>query len=624
MHVTIGEPWVNLLPPPAEISPDNFAPPAEADASPASAQLSEAMTSGYDSYNPAPQSPTLLLNEARTVYLTNLERRAEGLGPIRWNRNLTYASRWFAWDSVENRAGFYCGHQDTLGGWPSDRVPYFGYRGFGGAENAICWGGFLPSPEQAVESWMNSPGHRGNILDPNHREIGLGYYLRQSDLRGYGAQKFGVDPAYRPVIIENEALTTTNSTVQLYIYGTEGFTGIAGANTISTTRQMMVSENPCFVGASWEPYQTQRSWTFSGAPGWRTLYVRHRDALGLTMVSSDTIYFGSDVPLHELDRAMTPLPGNRVRLYHLRNWQYPYVQFSMQWLFDDTHSGFNLWWGSGERVNDSQARGGTAFRLNAGPGEAFAWIADYRFPHKDTPFIAYFRLKVSDNSSPNEVARISVKGGGVEYGPLQLKGTDFTAANQYQHFALPFTFHNNSSDRFLIFQFWRSGNADVFVDGVFIFTVPQPLTGSTMEWQVPFGNYRGQGIWVRYTDGTPTGTSVSPIYEAKTMPLLQTSQSSVGFLKRPSDPPPPPVFVPVVSPCGAAWQATASAPWIQIQQQSGGLSIGVNPTGLGAGRYTGVVTLTLTSNPQDPLVRLPVTLSIANQIYRVHLPLVRR
>ena len=74
--------------------------------------------------------------------------------------------------------------------------------------------------------------------------------------------------------------------------------------------------------------------------------------------------------------------------------------------------------------------------------------------------VAYFRLKVNDNTSSSEVARISVKGGGTEYGPLILHGTDFAAPSQYQEFAIGFTFNTNPNDDFLFFNFWRSGNAD--------------------------------------------------------------------------------------------------------------------------------------------------------------------
>ncbi len=53
------------------------------------------------SASPAPaQTPALWYDEAQTVYLSNLTRRANGLPPLRWNRQLTAAARWFAWDST--------------------------------------------------------------------------------------------------------------------------------------------------------------------------------------------------------------------------------------------------------------------------------------------------------------------------------------------------------------------------------------------------------------------------------------------------------------------------------------------------------------------------------------------
>jgi uncharacterized protein YkwD len=165
-------------------------------------------------YDPTVQTPTLLYDEARTVYLGNLARRDNGIPPLRWNRQLTHASRWFSWDSVENRPGGYCGHQDSQGHWPIDRLPIFGYKGFGGAENAFC---AYVTPEEAILGWMNSSGHRGNLLDPNSREIGLGYYRRVSDGRGYVTQGFGYDVVYPPVIIENEAISTNSPNVNLYI-----------------------------------------------------------------------------------------------------------------------------------------------------------------------------------------------------------------------------------------------------------------------------------------------------------------------------------------------------------------------------------------------------------------------
>src|SRR5690606_18267430 len=91
----------------------------------------------HASYSPEIQNAQLWMQEAQTVYLGNLARRDEGLPPLRWNRNLTEAARWFSWDSVENRPDGYCGHLDTQGGLFGDRALKHGYYGAAGAENAF-------------------------------------------------------------------------------------------------------------------------------------------------------------------------------------------------------------------------------------------------------------------------------------------------------------------------------------------------------------------------------------------------------------------------------------------------------------------------------------------------------
>ncbi len=458
----------------------------------------------YGGYNPSVQSPALFYDEARTVYLGNLARRDNGLHPLRWNLQLTHAARWFSWDSTENRPTGFCGHQDTLGGWPDARALAFGYLGGAGAENAFC--GYV-SPEYAINGWMNSSGHRANLLNPDHREIGLGYYHRDSDGRGYVAQMFGNDTVYAPVIIEHEAPSTSSSNVNLYIYDRSTNGGFAG---LGAATQMMVSNDPSFYGAVWESYSANKAWNLESGLGWREVYVKTRDALNRTMTISDSIYLGENFPIEELAAAQLSTSQSHVTLFNLDEGSFPQVQFSLGWLADDTLGTFNKWWGNGERINDPAAWGGTAYRLYPGNGESFAWVYDTSFI-KNSPMVAYFRLKVNNNTSSSEVARISIKGGGTEYGPISLRGTDFAASNQYQEFALPFTFNDNPDDAFLIFQIWRSGSADVFVDVVSIFSASQPVT-SPLIWAVPGGNYRGQGVWARYTNGS----QFSPLFDADT------------------------------------------------------------------------------------------------------------
>ncbi|HSJ54049.1 MAG TPA: CAP domain-containing protein [Anaerolineae bacterium] len=565
-------------------------------------------------YDPTVQTPALLYDEARTVYLGNLARRENGVPPLRWNRQLTHAARWFSWDSTENRPPDFCGHQDTLGGWPGDRALTFGYLGAAGAENCFC--GYV-TPEYAIEGWMNSDGHRANLLDPNSREIGLGYYRRDSDGRGYVTQDFGSDPVYAPVVIENEAISTTSANTSLYIHDRSSAGGFAG---LGAATEMMVSNDPCFGGATWQPYSANKAWTLSDEEGWRSVYAKTRDVFGRTLTVSDTIYLGTDVPLDELGAAQMSSTWPQVTLYNLDGGGLPQAQFSLGWLADDTFGTFAHWWGNGERVDDAAAWGGTAYRLYPGDGESFAWVWDTTFI-KDTPLVAYFRLKVNSNTSSEEVARLSVLGGGTEYGPLSLRGTDFAAPNQYQEFALGFTNHTNPDDVFLIFQFWRSGTADLYVDAVSIFTTARSIA-SPLTWSVPGGNYRGQGVWVRYTDGS----RFSPIAEAATtQPSLHVSPTALAFLAVRDGSLPPERTLSVTQLCSpVAWEVSVDAPWLQAQPVDGTVRVGVDQSGLGIGTYAGAVTISPVGVSGVPPASAQVQLIVVDELLPVYVPLVQR
>jgi uncharacterized protein YkwD len=553
------------------------------------------------------QTLDLIYNEARTIYLGNLARQQNGLPPLRWNAQLTKAARWFSWDSVENRPDGFCGHQDTQGHWPDWRALAFGYLGFAGAENAFC--GYV-TPEQAIDGWMNSPGHRANLLDTNSREIGLGYYLRQSDQRGYLTQDFGHDRVYPPVVIENEALNTTSSHVDLYIYGSEaggGFTGM-GAPV-----QMLVGNDACFSGAAWENYIAEKTWNLEPGEGWRSVYVKTRDALSRTVTVSDTIYLGADLPLDELGQSQMSTTRDRLQLQGLEAGGLPLVQFSLGWAVDDSNGNFSLLWGNGESVADPQARAGSAMRMTPGNGESSAWVWTTEFFH-DTPMVAYVRLKVSDNSSDSEVARVAVTGGNT----LNLKGTDFAAAGQYQEFPIPFTFEQ--SETFLIFQFWRSGAADVYVDGATIFSAPQPADDS-IEWQIPGGNYRGQGLWLRYTDGGNQFSAVQT-YDSNEAELRATPEALL-FLVAENGPSPAAQTL-TVEQRGCSefqWDVSSDVGWLSAKELGPTVLVQVDPDHLGLGSYDGQLTFSAVDLAGVADFTVPVTLIVSDQIYPVFLPI---
>lgn len=58
----------------------------------------------------------------------------------------------------------------------------YGVTDAAAGENA-AWGSV--SPEEVVNAWMNSEGHRANILDPEARAMGVGYYYNSSSAWGH-------------------------------------------------------------------------------------------------------------------------------------------------------------------------------------------------------------------------------------------------------------------------------------------------------------------------------------------------------------------------------------------------------------------------------------------------------
>ena len=112
---------------------------------------------------------------AATLCLLNGERADRGLAPLASNGRLATAATAYAADLV---AGSYFSHTGRDGSGLLDRVERTGYlprnAGWVLGEN-LAWGtGALATPGAIMQAWMNSPGHRENILNPDFREIGIG------------------------------------------------------------------------------------------------------------------------------------------------------------------------------------------------------------------------------------------------------------------------------------------------------------------------------------------------------------------------------------------------------------------------------------------------------------------
>lgn len=115
----------------------------------------------------------------------NQVRQAAGLPPLARNRALDLAAQLHAEDMA--RGGF-MSHYGSNGSSPATRIRAAGYPWTTWAEN-IAVG--YQTPAAVMNAWMSSPGHRHNILNPNVREIGIGFvYAPGTRWRTFWVQDF--------------------------------------------------------------------------------------------------------------------------------------------------------------------------------------------------------------------------------------------------------------------------------------------------------------------------------------------------------------------------------------------------------------------------------------------------
>ena len=130
--------------------------------------------------------------EQRVLALTNAERRKQGLKALRWEDKLAFAARHHAKDMATKDYFNHSSH-DRIGGKLvktcdfATRLRAFYGRARFSAEN-IALG--QASPEEVVRAWLNSPGHRRNMLNPKAEFLGVGYATNAKG-RAYWVQNFG-------------------------------------------------------------------------------------------------------------------------------------------------------------------------------------------------------------------------------------------------------------------------------------------------------------------------------------------------------------------------------------------------------------------------------------------------
>ncbi len=211
--------------------------------------------------------------EQRVVELVNEARAGYGLPPLKRIDSLVEGARYHAADMGQDD---YFAHEtyDRQEGdlvyvcspWQRIATYYSGARG----ENAAAG---YNTPEQAMQAWMNSAGHRANILSTASWEIGVGYYEGSGGYYQYWVQDFGMQSGAYPLIINREAANTDSREISIYIYG---------------DWQEMRLRNGDSAWTDWQPFQSSFDWTLDNQAGEQTVYAElHRNTQ--TVTSSDSI-----------------------------------------------------------------------------------------------------------------------------------------------------------------------------------------------------------------------------------------------------------------------------------------------------------------------------------------------
>lgn len=134
-----------------------------------------------------------ITNEEEVLKLVNEIRINNHLNPFQYQKELALAANYHAedmavdnyfdhstYDRVNGKLVYVCGTFERIGKYIS--FPYMGENIAAGKTTA----------KEIVDGWMNSAGHRANILNPNYKYLGVGFYFdTNSTYKYYWVQDFG-------------------------------------------------------------------------------------------------------------------------------------------------------------------------------------------------------------------------------------------------------------------------------------------------------------------------------------------------------------------------------------------------------------------------------------------------
>ena len=139
----------------------------------------------------------IYINNIDIIESTNKRRIQEGLTPFLVEKKLNKSAQLKVQDMIDRQ---YFEHQSPTGEGVSDLGNRVSYNYVVIGEN-LAVGNFI-NAEDIVEAWMNSPGHRENILNKNYQDIGV--FAKQAMYNGtevwFDVQHFGTNRSVCPAI----------------------------------------------------------------------------------------------------------------------------------------------------------------------------------------------------------------------------------------------------------------------------------------------------------------------------------------------------------------------------------------------------------------------------------------
>jgi uncharacterized YkwD family protein/spore coat assembly protein SafA len=106
--------------------------------------------------------------EQQVIDLVNRQRASAGLTQLKANWELSRVARYKSQDMINKK---YFAHESPTYGSPFRMMETFGIK-FSAAGENIAYG--QKTPAEVMKSWMNSPGHKANIMSAVYNEIGVG------------------------------------------------------------------------------------------------------------------------------------------------------------------------------------------------------------------------------------------------------------------------------------------------------------------------------------------------------------------------------------------------------------------------------------------------------------------